>query len=490
MNKPNILLIHADQHRADCLGAYGNHQIKTPAIDSIAQDGVLYENSYCAYPICTPSRYSLISGLYVHQHLCGDNDTTLPDGITTFPKLLREDGYKTACVGKMHMMPTYLDVGFDKMCLCEQVGPGRLDDDFHRELREKGLFDWVDTADQMGQHRPNAPEFYWEKKGAMESDLDVEHHSTTWIGDKAIEELNSWEGGGNMLMVGFVKPHHPFDPPYPYSEMYDPNEIDLLPGYTPETLERDIKRDVGFFPHEDYTEEDIRRITALYYGAISHIDDQVQRMIDLLKKKGMYDNCMIIYTSDHGDYMGWHHMVGKINYMYEPLAKVPLIIKYPGNDNAGIKTPIKVNNVDVSATILARASIDKPQSMTGRDLYDVNDDIPYLCSQDRDGYLVRDDRYKLLYCQYSQSLMFDLEKDPYELDNLFDKPEYRDEQIRLMNALGKWMLFDTPRPLNMNEDAKLCKAENVRSARTGHREGMLEFFSLGFEKIPEKFLNK
>ncbi len=488
MSKPNILLIHADQHRADCIGAYGNPQIKTPAIDSIASDGVLYENSFCSYPICTPSRYSLISGLYVHQHLCGANETTLPEGLQTFPKLLRQNGYHTACVGKMHFKPTYQDVGFDRMCLCEQVGPGRLDDDFHRELKEQGLFDWIDTTDQMGEYRPKAPEFYWKKKGAMESDLDEAHHSTTWIGNKAIEELEQWEGDGNLLMVGFVKPHHPFDPPYPYSQMYNPDDITLLPGYLPETPEQDANFCGGFFPNKEYTEADIRRITALYYGGISHIDAQVSRMIDLLKKKGMYDNCMIIYTSDHGEYMGYHHMIGKINYMYEPLAKVPLIIKYPGNPNAGVHTRSKAINIDVSTTILAQAGISPTRGMTGRDLSDPDCDVPYIFSEDiNDGYMARDSRYKLLYYRERPAQMFDLQEDPYEQHNLFDDPAFRDIQIRLLNALAKWMLFDTPRPYHQDETAKVCPGSNVRNAFSGHRQEMADFFEEGFSHIPEKY---
>jgi len=115
--RPNILLIHADQHRFDCLGAYGNPDIQTPNIDALAQDGVLYEASFCPFPVCTPSRYSLLSSQYVHQHLGWTNHSTLPNGIPTFPKVLRANGYSTKAVGKMHFTPTYLDVGFDEMIL-------------------------------------------------------------------------------------------------------------------------------------------------------------------------------------------------------------------------------------------------------------------------------------------------------------------------------------------------------------------------------------
>ncbi|HUT18297.1 MAG TPA: sulfatase-like hydrolase/transferase, partial [Anaerolineae bacterium] len=135
--RPSILIIHADQHRFDCLGTYGNPDVQTPNIDALAADAVRYVNAFCPFPVCTPSRYSLLSGLYVHQHLGWNNHCTLPHGIATFPGILRESGYRTAAVGKMHFTPAYLDVGFDRMQLAEQDGPGRYDDDYHRWLREE-----------------------------------------------------------------------------------------------------------------------------------------------------------------------------------------------------------------------------------------------------------------------------------------------------------------------------------------------------------------
>ena len=139
--------------------------------------------------------------------------------------------------------------------------------------------------DQVGEYRKEAPQHYWDTVGAMESDLDEAHHSTTWIGDRAVETLEGWEGGGHLLMASFIKPHLPFDLPAPWSEMYDPNEISLLPGYTDECLPQDLTFSRGFFPYEDLTEEKIRLSTALYYATISQIDHQVGRMVEDLKQK-------------------------------------------------------------------------------------------------------------------------------------------------------------------------------------------------------------
>ena len=340
---PNILIIQADQHRADCIGAYGNSDIQTPHIDALAADGVRYANSFCPYPVCTPSRYCFLSGLYVRQHLGGSNHCTLPAGLSTFPQILRAAGYRTKAVGKMHLTPTYADVGFDELILAEQNGVGRYDDDYHRWLRERGQGHFVDLLDQEHEYRDHAPAEYWQHVGALESNLDEEHHSTTWIAEQALDEVQTWQGGGHLLMASFIKPHHPFDPPAPWSRMYDPEALHLLPGYTPEPLPQDLIFSKGYFPSHEMTETKIRRAMAYYYATISQIDHHVGRMTSLLKAKGLYDDTLILYNSDHGDYMGYHHLLLKGNHMYEPLIRVPLILKYPGQLQAGSVCDALVN---------------------------------------------------------------------------------------------------------------------------------------------------
>jgi len=183
--RPNVLVLHVDQLRADCLGSYGNPDVKTPHIDRLAADSVRYANSFCAFPVCTPSRYSLLSGQYVHQHRGWDNRSTLSSAIATFPRIFRAAGYRTKAVGKMHFTPTYLDVGFDELMLAEQDGPGRWDDDYHRYLMHLGLVDRNDLEDQLSEYRQQAPREYWDACGAKVSNLPEIHHSTTWIAGRA-----------------------------------------------------------------------------------------------------------------------------------------------------------------------------------------------------------------------------------------------------------------------------------------------------------------
>ncbi|KKL65001.1 hypothetical protein LCGC14_2159340, partial [marine sediment metagenome] len=260
----NVLVIHTDQHRWDCLGVNGHPDIKTPHIDSLAADGVRYTNSFCPFPVCTPSRYSLLTGLYVRQHTGWSNRSSLPGGLDTFPRILAHAGYHTRAVGKMHFNPTYLDVGFEELMLAEQDGPGRWDDDFHRHLMANGLLDRLDLMDQRSEYRAEAPKAYFDCCGAKRSDLPEEFHSTSWIGDRAVEGIRRWAPGKpELLMVGFVKPHHPFDPPAPWDRMYDPRALALLPGWTEAVPAADARRR-GYFDNAALTERSLRVAMAMY----------------------------------------------------------------------------------------------------------------------------------------------------------------------------------------------------------------------------------
>jgi arylsulfatase len=450
-NRPNILILHADQHRYDCLGAYGNPDVQTPNIDALAADGVRYNNSFCPFPVCTPSRYSLLSSQYVRQHLGWTNHCTLPPAIPTFPRVLRDAGYRTTAVGKMHFTPTYLDVGFETMLLAEQDGPGRFDDDYHRWLHEEGLVDGIDLMDQRQEYRDVAPAGYWDSVGALTSDLDEAHHSTTWIADRAMDTLEGWEqadasSGGHLLMVGFIKPHHPFDPPEPWNELYDPAALTLLPGWSDAPLPADVARNAGYFPHVELTEAKLRRAMAYYYATISQIDHHVGRMVELLKRRGLYQNTLIVYTSDHGDYMGFHHLLLKGGPMYDPLVKVPLIVKLPGHTRAGEISDELVTNLDVAPTLLEAAGCALPGAMQGLDLQDqsVMQSRTHVFSENWAGQeiMVRSDREKLLWCQNpDQSQFFDLSEDPLETHNRLLDPACADSVAALKERLLEWATF-------------------------------------------------
>lgn len=477
--RPNILLVHTDQHRFDCLGAAGNPEIKTPNFDTLAADGLLYRNSFCPYPVCTPSRYSLLSGLYVHEHQGWSNHSTPRPGVRFFPELLKEHGWRTKAVGKMHFTPTYLDVGFEEMSLAEQHGPGRWDDDYHRELKRLGLADIGDLEDQVKEFRNGASEEYWKTFGARPSELPEENHSTTWIGERAVKTLEDWDNAGNFLMVGFIKPHHPFDPPKPWDTAYDPENISLPTGWVSEQPAHDRAYNAGYFPNEKLTETALRRITAFYYAAVSHIDQQVGRMIETLKRKEIYDDTLVIFTSDHGEYLGFHHMILKSNYPYDPLFKVPLVIKFPGGRRRGETSEALVSNVDLAPTILGQAGIEPPEQMHGLDLEKNPEGREVVFCESRREVAVRTRTRKLILPEKGagEPLFFDLEEDPLERNNLFGDPQRAEEIRDFREAALEWGGgAKRLTPVLVDEETRRITAPNVRWAGDGKREEVIAYY--------------
>lgn len=425
----NILILQTDQHRWDCIGTYGNAEVKTPVMDALAKDGVRYNNCFCTHPVCTPSRYSFLSGQYVSRHGGWSNHCTLRPEIPTFPRTLAQAGWQTAAVGKMHFTPTYLDVGFQRMCLAEQNGPGRWEDDYHAELMREGLVDENDLIDQVEEFRAGADEDYFTSCGAMHSNLPDHFHSTSWIGRKAREALSKWDAReSNLLMVSFIKPHHPFDPPRSFLDRYDPEVLTPLAGWSDTLADVDSCLDEGFFPNRDLTKETLRRVMAAYYGAISHIDQTVGDLIRCLKEQGLYEDTMIIVNSDHGEYMGYHHLLLKSNHLYDPLARVPLLIKYPGGDQAGGVHEGLFSSVDVTTEILTAAGVEVPESMAGIPIRQTSQGRARVVCEAGNGRrkMIRTRSHKLLLNGgICEDLFFDLDLDPLERINRLNDSGYR-----------------------------------------------------------------
>jgi arylsulfatase len=475
--RPNVLVILADQLRADALGAYGNRQVKTPHVDALAAEGTRFDHCFCAFPVCTPSRYSLLSGLPAHEHRGWDNHCTLPPGTATFPALLRQAGYRTKAVGKMHFTPTYADFGLSELELAEQNGPGRWEDDYHRYLRRLGLVDAMDLEDQESAFRRQAPTEYWQNFGARVSNLEERYHSTTWIGDRAVETLAQWDPAvPNLLVVGFIKPHHPFDPPERWAQMYDPQQMQLLPGWTPAPFPHDLALGKGYFDNQELTEATVRRCTAFYYATISQIDFQLGRMLAVLKQKGLYDSTLIVFTADHGEFLGFHHLLLKSNHMYDPLARVPLILRAPGAHKAGEVAEALVSNTDLAPTVLHAAGLASAPGMRGRDLLASAAGRDIVFSEAGNGYIMARTRtHKLLWRKQPEGrLFFDLTADPLEMTNRIQEAQCQSEIARLTQAVTAWRSGPLPAAY-LDEEAPRIAQPNVPAP--GVRKEQKQWFS-------------
>ncbi len=438
MAQPNVVLIVADQHRWDCTGYAGNPDLRTPNLDALAAHGVNFAQAICQYPLCVPSRSTLLTGQYARTHGVRSNRDGLPEGAMTLPGLLHEAGYNTACVGKMHFIPTYANYGFDVMRLAEQDGDGRYEDDYHKWLEEQGAIDQIDLWDQVD--RASAPKEYWDTFGAMPSNLPEAWHSTAWIGNMAVRFIHTAREPF-FLIIGFIKPHHPFDPPAPWHLLYDPNALKLPEGWRLPVPEEDAKHGVSFDLRQ-MTEAKFRRVLAYYYASISHVDHQMGRLLATLESRGFTNN-IFVYCADHGDYMGQHGLILKSGaQVYDSLLRVPLVIAGLAGQRHGKTDPALAQLTDVMPTLLDAAGLDIPDSVEGKSL------VPQLrrakvplrseayCEGPEDMRIVRGRRYKLVESTNADfKAFYDLKKDPHEFENLYGRPNAAAKQAELSRAL-------------------------------------------------------
>ena len=280
-------------------------------------------------------------------------------------------------------------------------------------------------------------------------------------------------------MVGFIKPHHPFDPPAPWHKMYNPGKLSILTGWTDKCYDYDLKYSRGYFPNDTLTEPVLRRVMAYYYASISQIDHHVGRMLRLLRQKGIYEDTLVVYTADHGDFMGFHHMLLKGNYMYDPLIKVPLIIKWPGNERGGTVSQRMVNNIDLAPTLCRLAGCLPAPQMHGRALQDPGGGHDLIFAEADGGrqVMVRSGSSMLILADpRSENLFFDLRKDPLEMNNLYSSPEYHDEVQRMTAVLSAWRCKDSKPQAYQHYDAPQVHQPNAPSHDLSHRDVIIQYY--------------
>jgi arylsulfatase A-like enzyme len=261
--------------------------------------------------------------------------------------------------------------------------------------------------------------------------------------------------------------------------LYDPAATSILPGWIPENLVGDLAMNAGYFPHKNLAEPVVRRCTAFYYASISQIDHHVGRMIQVLKSKGLYESTLIVFTSDHGEYLGFHHMLLKGNHMYDPLTKVPLVIKLPGHGaGAGSASEALVNTIDIAPTILKNAGLPVPAAMKGQDLFNPAPSREVVFCETRQHVMARTRTRKLIYdsAAPARSLFFDLANDPLEMHNLFNEPARQGDIAALVRAVESW------RPAKLagvflDENAPQIKRPNVPPHDTAHRDEIAAWYA-------------
>jgi len=446
--RPNILLLMGDQHRGDCIGADGNRVIHTPNLDRIAREGVLFRCAYSTTPTCTPARAALLTGLSPWRHgLLGYGRVGEKYPIE-MPRALREAGYYTMGIGKMHWHPQRNAHGFHEMLLDES---GRVESPgFVSDYRT-----WF--ASKASDLNPDATGIGWNDYPAKTYVLPERLHPTHWTGETAVKFLKTYDRREPFfLKASFARPHSPYDPPERWMKHYA--DADLPKAVVGKWAERYAKRssDRADLWHGDLGADQVRSSRQGYYGSVSFVDEQIGRILEALEQRGWLDRTLIIYTTDHGDMTGDHHLWRK-SYAYQASARIPMLMRWPTRLAAakrGQMSSAPVELRDILPTFLDVASATGAETLDGRSLLrlvrgepaewrtylDLEHDICY--SPDNHWSALTDGHYKyIVHAKSGEEQFFDLEKDPGELNDLAPDSAYqsqvREWRGRLINHLAE-----------------------------------------------------
>lgn len=444
-DRPNLLFIMPDQLRPDFLSCYGAAFIDTPHIDSLCDSGVRYEKACAPSPVCVPMRSTLLTGLNaIRTGVMGNGQYLRPDldacGIHTWPQLLADSGYRTSAIGKMHFYPWEASMGFDDRIVCEDKRWIQVADDYQQYLKAKGL----------RKLHGNEHEGYQEGRGAFVHQHDYEDSWDGFVGNETSRYIRDYDSDSPFaIMVGFPGPHCPYDPSPQYRDLFSPDDMpEPYPVGTDQPadfIEENVRGNKASWNGVDYSEFTTahkKKIRAYYAALVKQIDDKVGEIISALKDTGHYDNTIIVFCSDHGDYLGDHGLIGKGSY-YESSTKVPLIIRIPEMGKSSVHTgPISIE--DITATLLHLGGGELPSYMDSQPL----PDLGIEGSHARDvifgfvasGSMCYDGIWKLARYSNGYAALFNTDEDPAEQHNRINDSACQEIRARLDALLNAQML--------------------------------------------------
>ncbi len=439
MSRPNILVIHSDQHRFDSLSCNGHPLLETPNIDRLAEDGVNFRHAFTPSPICSPARGSLITGLWPTQHGCINIPGTesyrpMHSGLPNIFELLSGAGYDVKYVGKFHQEtesdPTAY--GVDEFIPQGRYGRWRAEQGLPERERTNGWFGEVDPGIEPGESR------------------------LAWGADHTIRMMRESVEEDTPFFVRWdpSEPHLPCIVPEPYNSMYPPESVPPWPSF-PDSLEgkpyiQRVQR--RRWDVEGWDWDRWAPVVGRYLGEIALLDAQVGRLMDALERLGVAEDTMVIYTTDHGDFCGGHGMMDKHYAGYDDIMRVPLVMRYHGEVDGGRECGDFVSHsIDLASTILAAAEVEIPETFEGQNLLDLasghiespREDIFSMYQGCQMGLwslrMIRDEEYKLVYNATARPELYDLREDPGELNNLVDDVNYTAQLGYLSERLITWM---------------------------------------------------
>lgn len=460
MEKPNILLIHTDQQRWDAVGVNGNPDIKTPNLDRLAEEGVNFDHYFVQNPVCMPSRVSYLTGQYPSK-LGGiyRNGVPVPEDTITLPKMLENYGYISANIGKLHFLPhanrdhrdVHPDYGFDHLEISDE--PGCYEDAYRAWVRCKD----PQQLEYISVGLPPAAENWYKIMGVKDNIVHPEERfpkkpiafrgkseftHSAFVAEQTIEFIKKHSDQNFLCIAGFYSPHSPWVAPQEFLDLYKPDKL-TLPEFPPEI---DAKRSKS-----SYSDQELRGARHGYYAMVSEVDHHVGRILSCLAELGLEDDTILIFTSDHGEYLGEHLRYGKGAPGHDCISRVPFIIRWPngivspGRTESGI-----VEAVDMLPTLLECAGIPVPYHLQGRSVVHALKGKEY---EGRESALLestgmktlRTERYRYVSRANGKETLYDLEKDPHEYQDVTGNPEYADLLSEMRHKMLK-RLIEIERP--------------------------------------------
>lgn len=500
-DRPNILLITTDQQHFTALGKV-TPGLKTPNLDRLCDEGTRFERAYCPAPTCTPSRASILTGLYPSHHGAWTIGCNLDESVPTLPASLSGIGYRTGLIGKAHFQPlagdslekqpTLRDIdfwrgfngpyyGFDHIELVRNhADESHVGQHYAAWMEDRGLTNWRDyfqplpgdSATYAPKMAKNAP--YWAREDRS-WDLPEDMHYTPWIGERSVQFIDDTVATDTpfFLWTSFPDPHPPYTVPEPWASMYDPDDMTpgaVVPGehdknapHFAMTQEEAPDFSEWHHPHEAhgcashlYPNEALKKDMAIYYGMMSFLDREVGRILDHLDALGIAENTLLVFTTDHGHFLGQHGLVAKGPFHYEDMLRIPFIVRWPGRVKDGDVDQSIQSLLDLAPTMLDAAGVTDHAAMQG---------VSQLAYWQGDGIAPRDhaicenrhnpvaphvtsyigERYKIsVYRTIEHGELFDLQDDPDELNNLWNAPISEGLRAELLQKMVQAILAAEP----------------------------------------------
>ncbi|MDQ8183527.1 sulfatase-like hydrolase/transferase [Pelagicoccus sp. SDUM812005] len=454
--RPNFVVIKTDQQRADTIAALGAAHMTTPNMDRLVREGVSFTQSHCCAATCVASRAAFYTGQFAHNTGAYGFDQWAHH--RTWLHELKDAGYLTSAIGKVHHMPGDDPMAFHDRVYSENFTEYTSYDDYSNFLLENGQEDPYKLLTQNGD--------WLSKCNSAPFPLEEKYFVDNFIGTRAVERIEKLDTDQPFyLHVGFVGPHDPYAPPQRFVDLYADREVpepkvtgrefDEKPPQFRRFMEQCINPATfsncpGFGVYNvqlsDKSPNELRRMRRHYYGRITAIDEQIGHILAALEKKGALENTIILFTSDHGDNLGDHQMIYKW-LMTEQVTNIPLVFRLPNGARAGEVDSKLFSQIDVGPTFLEAAGLESQPRLDGSSAYQRLTTGDASSASDRvyceDNYLtmMRTEQDKLVhYAGQDYGEYYDLAEDPDESRNLFDSPDHQGRIKELQAELLDWVL--------------------------------------------------